>query len=142
MMFAHIQLALFKNRLQRLHFHFSYCAVSEYFLQKDPHPEQMQCSLTCMLYRGCLGALTSLSKRWDMALNSKSLHASWGCRSLATDLEDLEMLFNPWINVPRLILAKAIAILILDGFCMGSLFWKRSLWKVTDVWFSSALFIY
>lgn len=99
----------------------------------------MQYSLTCVLYRGCLGTLTSLSRRPDMSLSSKSLHASWGCRSLATDLEDLDMLFNPRINVVRLILAKAIAILILDVFCAGSLFWKIGLWKVTDVWYSNAL---
>lgn len=99
----------------------------------------MQYSLTCMLYRGCFGSFTSLSRRWDMSLNSKSLQTSWGCRSLATDLEDLDMLFNPWINVPRLILARATAILILDVFCMGSFIWKISLWKVTDVWFSSEL---
>ena len=99
----------------------------------------MRHSLTCMLYRGCFGALTSLSRWWAVSLNSKSLQTSWGCRSSATDLEDLDMLCNPWINVPRLIFAKAIAILILDVFCMGSLFWKISLWKVTDVWFSREL---
>lgn len=112
-----------------LHFHFSDLAIS--------YLVHMQYWLTCMLHTGCFCALSSLSKRCDMSLNSKSLQASCGCRSLATDLEDLDMLLNPWINVPRLIFARATAILILDGFRMGSLFWKISLWKVTDVWFSS-----
>lgn len=120
-----------------LHFYFSNLAISKQFLKEG----SISCAIspTCMLYRGCFGALTSLSRRWDTSLHSKSLQASWGCRSLAIDLEDLNMLFNPWINVPPLIFTKATDILILDVFCICSLCWKISLWKVTDVWFAIAL---
>lgn len=122
-----------------LHFSFFKSYNFKSFYKKALYFVHMQYSLTCTLYRGCFGALTSLSRWWAMSLNSKSLQTSWGCRSSATDLEDLDMLCNPWINVPRLIFAKAMAILIFDVFCMGSLLWKISLWKVTDVGLSREL---
>lgn len=102
-------------------------------LMRTQHP------LACVLYRGWLGAFISLSSRWDMCLSSKSLHASWGCRSLATDLEELDMLLSPWISVPRLIWAKARAILTLDVLCTGSFFWKGKFWQESDICFSDML---